>query len=120
MTDNHDIYAPRWLSEDRQLLIGKAQASGRTFYPPRPLAPGTLEQAETFPSAGVGSLYAFSHVLRGGPEPYVLAMVTLDEGPTLLTHMVDCDPGALSIGARVRMVVRNLAGSPAPVFRLDE
>ena len=34
--------------------------------------------------------------------PYVLAYVDLEEGPRLMTHIVGCEPGEVSIGMAVR------------------
>jgi hypothetical protein len=35
--------------------------------------------------------------------PYVVAYVQLEEGPQLLTNIVDCDPDVVSIGMPVRV-----------------
>ena len=45
-------------------------------------------------ATGPASIHSYS-VLRRAPEPYALACVTLDEGVTLLTNIVDCDLDAL-------------------------
>ncbi|MGH8988053.1 MAG: Zn-ribbon domain-containing OB-fold protein [Acidimicrobiales bacterium] len=60
-------------------------------------------------ASGEGTVYSFSVVHRGsgeyrGREPYVVAYVELAEGPRVLTNIVGCDPGSVTIGARVRMV----------------
>jgi uncharacterized OB-fold protein len=59
--------------------------------------------------SGRGSVYSFSIVRRGaGPfrevAPYVLALVELDEGPTMMTNVVDVDPEAVTVGQRVHVV----------------
>jgi uncharacterized protein len=38
------------------------------------------------------------------PRPYVIAYVTLAEGPTMLTHLVDSEYEQLAIGKAVRAV----------------
>jgi uncharacterized OB-fold protein len=49
--------------------------------------------------------------------PYVIAYVTLDEGVTLLTQVVDCDLEAVRIGDRVAVLFRATEGGPpVPVF----
>ena len=35
--------------------------------------------------------------------PYVVAVVELDEGPRVLTNIVDCDPTSVVIGQRVQL-----------------
>ena len=41
-------------------------------------------------ASGKGKIYTFS-VMRRAPEPYVIAYVTLDEGVSMMTNIVDCD-----------------------------
>jgi uncharacterized OB-fold protein len=62
---------------------------------------------------GEGEVLTFSVVQepRRGFElqvPYVLAMIRLDEGPVLLGQVVDCAPGDVKIGTRVRSVFRKI------------
>jgi uncharacterized OB-fold protein len=72
--------------------------------------------------SGHGTLYSFSVVERPPsadlPPRYVLALVDLDEGVRLLTHVVDCDPGSVRIGMRVTVRFQSLSDEIAlPVFR---
>jgi uncharacterized OB-fold protein len=49
--------------------------------------------------------------------PYALAYVTLDEGVTMMTNIVDCDLDAIRIGQRVRLVFKPTEGGPpVPMF----
>ena len=48
--------------------------------------------------------------------PYVVALVALDEGPTMMTNLVDCDPNAVSIGQRVRVVFERRGEVVLPQF----
>ena len=59
--------------------------------------------------SGHGTVYSFTVVRRGaGPfrdaAPYVLAMVRLDEGPIVMTNLVDVDWATVSIGQAVVVV----------------
>ena len=59
--------------------------------------------------SGRGTVYSFTVVRRGtGPfrdaAPYVLAMVRLDEGPILMTNLVDVEWATVSIGQAVVVV----------------
>ncbi|HXL64624.1 MAG TPA: OB-fold domain-containing protein, partial [Xanthobacteraceae bacterium] len=59
---------------------------------------------------------AFS-VMRRVAEPYAIAHVTLAEGPTMLTNIVDCDFDKLSIGQAVALVFKESEnGQPVPMF----
>lgn len=60
---------------------------------------------EWVPMSGRATVYSFSVVDRP-PSPdlpgrYVLALVDLDEGVRMMTHIVGCDPAEASIGMRV-------------------
>ena len=70
---------------------------------------------------GTGTVYSCTCVRRSWiPEfqaPFTVAIVELDEGPRLLTNIVN---GAAPIGARVRVTWRQRAGlPPVPEFEPD-
>jgi hypothetical protein len=50
-----------------------------------------------------------------GAEPYVLAYVELEEGPRVLTNLVDCDPQAIAIGDPVQAVFAETGAGPSLV-----
>jgi uncharacterized protein len=52
--------------------------------------------------SGRGEIYSFS-VMRRADPPYAIAYVTLEEGPTMMTNIVDCDLDAIRIGQRVEV-----------------
>jgi len=55
--------------------------------------------------------------MRRLPVPYALAYVTLDEGVTMMTNIVDCDLDAIRIGQRVKVVFKPTEGGPpVPMF----
>ena len=55
--------------------------------------------------------------MRRADPPYTLAYVTLEEGPTMLTNLVGCDPDALAIGQAVKVVMApSEDGQLVPVF----
>jgi uncharacterized OB-fold protein len=64
------------------------------------------------PSSGRGSVYSVTVVHRApGPGfevPFALAVIDLDDGGTLLSHVVDVEPRSVTVGARVRMSFRAL------------
>ncbi len=56
--------------------------------------------------------------MRRADKPYVIAYVTLDEGVTMLTNIVECDPDSIDIGHAVEVVFRETEhGFCLPVFR---
>lgn len=104
---------------DGKLLIKSCPQCGQPHFYPRAGCPFCFhDTTEWQESSGSGTIYSYS-VLRAAKELPVLAYVTLAEGPTLMTSIVDTPLDALSIGAPVRLVVRAGAdGTPAPMFTL--
>ena len=50
--------------------------------------------------------------------PYVAAVVELDEGPRLMTNVVDCDVDAVAVGMPVEVTFRAIDDDvTVPVFR---
>ena len=68
-------------------------------------------------ASGKGAIYTFS-VMRRAKETYAIAYVTLAEGPTMMTNLVDCDFDALRIGQPVTVVFKDTEnGPPVPMFK---
>ena len=67
------------------------------------------DEIEHFVASGRGEVYTYSIVRQNqmprfrNALPYVVAYVQLEEGPQLLTNIVDCDPDTVSIGMSVRV-----------------
>ncbi|HXQ18416.1 MAG TPA: Zn-ribbon domain-containing OB-fold protein [Acidimicrobiales bacterium] len=61
-------------------------------------------------ASGRGVVYTFTVVHRSGVPgyrealPYVVAYVELEEGPRLLTNIVECEPDDVEVGMAVRVV----------------
>jgi len=99
-----------------RLLIGKCKACGQPHYYPRAICPFCGGATEWVSASGRGAIYSYS-VLRRVPAPYALAYVTLDEGVTMMTNIVDCDLDAIRIGQRVRVSFKPTEGGPpVPMF----
>ena len=102
------------------LAVPKCTSCGRKHWYPRPLCPFCWSDAIVWEStSGTGTIYSFS-ILRHATDPYTIAYVTLDDGPTMLTNLVDCPLEALRIGDRVRLAFRtDEGGRPWPAFTPD-
>jgi uncharacterized OB-fold protein len=102
-----------------RFVLPFCRACGRAHWYPRAICPlcGGGE-VEWHPASGRGTIYSVSVMRRASP-PYALAWVTLEEGPTMLTNLVDCDVDAARIGGPVRVVLQRQAdGAYAPMFTL--
>ena len=63
-----------------------------------------------------GTIYTYS-VMRRTPVPYAIAYVTLQEGVSMMTNIVDCDLDKIRIGQTVRLVFKpSDGGPPVPMF----
>jgi hypothetical protein len=100
------------------LLIGKCNECGDTHFYPRMLCPHcNSDRIEWIPAKGTGVVYTYSTMQRGVPVPYTIAYVTLDEGVSMMTNIVDCDTDALKIGDKVKLVFKMAEdGTSLPMF----
>ena len=105
-------------AKEGRLLVGKCNDCGEHHFYPRVLCPHcNSDTTEAVAARGTGVIYSHSTMRRGVPAPYTIAYVTLDEGVSMMTNIVDCDPGALKIGDRVRLVFRVAEdGTSVPMF----
>lgn len=109
---------PFWEAADEgRLLVKKCTACGEFHHYPRDICPHCLSTETAWvQAAGTGTVYSFSTMGRD-EAAYTLAFVALDEGVTLMTNLVDCDPARLHIGQRVRVVFKPSDGGHAvPMF----
>lgn len=122
-----DDTAPFWQGcRERRLLFQKCSECGHVRYPASVICPECLSAANEWVEAkGVGRIYSFVvfqrafHPSMADKIPYVVAVVELDEGPSFLTNIVDCDPAHVSCDQRVRLKWENAAaGLPLPVFQI--
>jgi len=107
-------------ANERKLLLKRCEACGQPHFYPRALCPFCFSDRTAWQeSSGRGTIYSFS-VMRRAAVPYVLSYVTLAEGPTIMTNIVDCDPDAVRIGQPVRVVFKTSdSGQLVPMFTLD-
>jgi uncharacterized OB-fold protein len=104
-------------AKEGRFLIGKCTGTGQYFWYPRAVSPFDFGPATLAPASGRGTIYSFSTMRRVDPM-FTIAYVTLEEGPTMMTNLVECDPDKLAIGQAVELVWRPAAdGTPVPCFR---
>lgn len=103
---------------DGKLLLKHCRACNEAHHYPRALCPHCFsDQTEWRQASGKGVIYTYS-VMRRAPVPYAIAYVTLDEGPTMMTNIVECDLDAIRIGQRVTVVFKpSDGGPPVPMFK---
>ena len=92
-----------------QLLLQHCRLCDRPWYPAQRHCPRCQgDNIDIVVASGQGRLvsYVVNHRDTPGFEaPYVIALVELDEGPRMLTNLVDCepDPETLDVGTTVQV-----------------
>jgi uncharacterized OB-fold protein len=104
-------------AEAGKLLLKRCRACGEVHWYPRAHCPFCFStETEWQEAQGAGTIYSYS-VMRRAAVPYAVAYVTLAEGVTMLTNIVDCDFDRLRIGQNVRVVFHpSDGGPPVPMF----
>lgn len=104
-------------AQEGKLLIKRCAGCGEHFHYPRAICPFCdSDRTDWTQAKGTGKIYTFS-VMRRVPVPYCIAFVTLDEGVTMMTNIVDCDFDAVRIGDPVRATFRpSENGQHVPMF----
>lgn len=82
---------------DGRLLLQRCKDTGKAYFPPRPFSPYTgSRDVEVFEASGKAKL--FSYVINHRPAkgfedeaPYAIAVIELEEGPRMMTNIVDCE-----------------------------
>ena len=102
---------------DGKLIVPKCNACGRSHWYPRAICPHCFSQDLAWNAAsGKGTIYSLS-VMKRAEVPYAIAYVTLDEGPTMMTNIVDCDLDSIRIGQKVKLTFVPSEGGPSmPMF----
>lgn len=102
---------PYWeaLREGR-LQLKHCRDCGRHHHYPRELCPHCGSDAVEWSQArGTGTIYSYTIARRpAGPAfkadtPYVVAIIELDEGARLMSHIAGIDPEEVRIGQRVAL-----------------
>ena len=91
-----------------KLLLKKCSSCGQVHHFPRGVCPFCFSSKVDWVEAkGTGTIYSYSVSRRAGPTPYCIAYVTLDEGVTMMTNIVDCDLDTVRIGQKVKLTFKN-------------
>jgi uncharacterized OB-fold protein len=101
-----------------KLLVKKCGDCGKHHHYPRAICPHCFSSKVDWTQAkGSGTVYSFSVTRRAGPVAYCIAYVQLDEGPKMMTNIVDCDLDSVKIGQKVKVTFKKtVAGVSLPMF----
>jgi uncharacterized protein len=94
---------------DGKLLLRRCTACRAVHYYPRPFCPSCWSaDVEWVEAGGGGHVYTYSMVHRNDlppfqqQVPYLAAIVELDEGPRIMSRLVDVEGDAVDIGLPVQ------------------
>jgi uncharacterized OB-fold protein len=106
-----------------ELVLQRCRACGAVQHKPRAVCATCLAgDPEHFVATGRGQVYTYTvtHQNQAPPFrdalPYVMAYVELEEGPRLLTHIVGCEPAAVTVGLPVVVDFQPQARDDGEVF----
>ncbi|WP_418319691.1 Zn-ribbon domain-containing OB-fold protein [Piscinibacter sakaiensis] len=104
-------------TSEAKLLVKHCLDCGEHHHYPRDSCPFCFSpNTEWGNASGHATIYSYS-VMRRAAIPYVIAYVTLAEGPTMMSNIVGCDHDKLRIGQPVKLTFRPSEGGPAlPMF----
>jgi uncharacterized OB-fold protein len=121
-----ELTTPYWqAASEHRLVMQYCGHCGFTGYPPVPRCPrchgGQLTWREV---SGRGTVHSFTvvhhsvHPVTANALPYVLVLVSLDEGPRMLTNLRDCAAEEVRVGLEVEVTFEDLGGGIGlPQFR---
>jgi uncharacterized OB-fold protein len=114
---------PFWdATAEGRLVLPKCRTCQTVIWYPRSICPECHSMdVEWIDATGTGTLYSYTVVRRGGyagGSDFVLAYVELDEGPRVMTNIVEVDPDQLACGQRMQVVFHDTGeGSALVRFR---
>jgi uncharacterized OB-fold protein len=93
-----------------EIRLQRCADCARPYFPPRPFCPACgSRKVEVFAASGRARLYSYvihHRPVPGFTPPYAIAVVELEEGPRMMTNIVDCPqtPEALVLDMPLEVV----------------
>lgn len=111
-------------AREDKLLIRRCRDCHKTHFYPRPFCPTCWStNVEWMEASGRATLYTWSVVHRndlppfGDRVPYVAAVVELEEGPRMITNVVESEFDSLEVGMALRVAYQPISDDVTiPVF----
>ena len=97
-----------------ELRLQRCSDCANAYFPPRPFCPGCgSRKVSVFAASGKAMLYSYvihHRPVPGFTPPYAIAVVTLDEGPRMMTNVLECPqtPEALQLDMRLEVTFEKL------------
>jgi uncharacterized protein len=98
-----------------ELRLQRCDACANVYFPPRPFCPVCASRkVSVFKASGKAKLYSYviNHrpAAPGFTPPYAIAIVELDEGPRMMSNIMDCPqtPEALELDMKLEVTFEKL------------
>ena len=113
-------------ARDHRFVIQHCKSCGKHQFYPRGVCSHCLSSdLEWHEASGKGTVYSFSvnhrapHPGFADEIPFVLASVELEEGPRMMTNIVECNPDSVKIGMAVEVTFEDVTEEVTlPKFKL--
>lgn len=105
---------PFWEACKRhELTIQRCTECGWTHLPPAELCPKCSSELEWIPASGRGKVHTFTiFYVSYHPEfqdlPYNVSIIELEEGPLLLSNVVNCENEDIKVGMPVKVLFEDV------------
>jgi uncharacterized OB-fold protein len=109
-----------------ELRLQRCRACAQVYFPPRPFCPACASRSvAAFAASGRGTLHSYVINHRAAPDsffeaPYAIAVVSLEEGPRMLSNIVGVPqtPEALQLDMPLEVVFEPVDDDiTVPLFR---
>jgi uncharacterized OB-fold protein len=107
-----------------ELRLQRCDDCANVYFPPRPFCPACgCRNVSSFKASGRAKLYSYvihHRPVPGFTPPYAIAVVELDEGPRMMSNIVDCPqtPEALELDMKLEVKFEPLDDQiTLPLFR---
>ena len=108
---------------DENFVLPQCQDCQEIFFYPRVWCPACFSQNLSWHQAsGKGVVYSFSVIHQApfpayeGDVPYVLAIIALEEGPHMMTNVINCNPDKVTVDMPVSVTFESRGDIKVPQF----
>jgi uncharacterized protein len=109
------LHRPFWDAvKSHRVDLQRCDECGRFRFIPTELCPCGSASSTWTTIAGTGQVYTYTVVHRAptpayqADAPYVIAHVTMDEGPRMISNLVGCDPAEVEVGMPVEVTFEDV------------
>jgi uncharacterized protein len=97
-----------------ELRLQRCDDCANVYFPPRPFCPSCASRhVSIFSASGKATLYSYvihHRPVAGFTPPYAIAVVELEEGPRMMSNIIDCPqtPEALELDMKLEVAFEKL------------